>query len=369
MIVLFLIAFCLTPALNTFINAFLLRTPPLPDSRPSLAILIPARNEAARIEACLNAALKSRGVDFEVIVLDDHSTDATADIVKRRAASDPRLRLVTAPQLPQGWKGKPHACHVLALQTDRPLLLFIDADVTLAPDAAARLAPPPEISLISGVPQQIVHGVVQTAIVPMINFLIFGYLPVWFMRRWPLQPALTAACGQLIMVRAGDYARAGGHAAVRDTMHDGMKLARHFRRSGLRTDFVQAAQLAECRMYTSARDTWDGFAKNATEGMATVTALPIWTLFLAGGVLCPPLALVFGAWRSPAAGLALALAIAALLIARAVQARHCREPALAVLLFPLGVALTLAIQWSALVQGWLGRPVAWRGRTYLPRSG
>jgi hypothetical protein len=218
---LLLAALCALPAINTFVNASLLRTPPLPAERPSVAILIPARDEAARIEACLDAALASEGVDFEVIVLDDQSTDATADIVRKRAALDARLRLAQAPPLPPGWKGKPHACQVLAGLTDRPLLLFIDADVLLAPDAAARLAPPPGISLVSGVPRQLVSGLIETAVVPMINFLIFGYLPVAFMRRFSTMPALTAACGQLMMMRAADYARAGGHAAVKDALHDG----------------------------------------------------------------------------------------------------------------------------------------------------
>ncbi len=365
--ILLLIALCLLPALNTFVNAWLLRKPPLPADRPSVAILIPARNEAARIGACLDAALASEGVDFEVIVLDDQSSDATADVVARRAAADPRLRLAHAPPLPPGWKGKPHACHVLASLTDRPLLLFVDADVRLAPDAAARLAPPDGVSLISGVPRQIVRGVVETAVAPMINFLIFGYLPVGFMRRFPHQPSLTAACGQLVMVRAADYARVGGHGAVKDVMHDALKLARHFRRCGLATDFVQAADLAECRMYQGARETWDGFSKNATEGMATPRALPIWTALLAGGILCPPLALPFLGMSVP--GVALSSAIVALAGARLLQARLCREPLLAVALFPLGVALTLAIQYAALIGAWRGRPVAWRGRSYGPQSG
>jgi hypothetical protein len=366
-LVLLLAALCALPAVNTFVNAFLLRTPPLPAERPSVAILIPARNEAERIGACLDAAMASDGVDFEVIVLDDQSADATAEIVRRRAGSDARLRLAAAPPLPPGWKGKPHACQVLASLTNKPLLLFIDADVLLAPDAAARLAPPPGISLVSGVPRQLVRGLIETAVVPMINFLIFGYLPVAYMRRFSTMPALTVACGQLMMARAADYARAGGHAAVREALHDGLKLARHFRKCGLATDFVQAADLADCKMYDGARETWDGFSKNATEGMATPRALPVWTALLAGGVLCPPLALLY--FGISAEGAILALAILVLACARALQARVCREPALAVLLLPVGVALTLAIQYGALIAKWRGRTVAWRGRSYRPLSG
>jgi hypothetical protein len=217
------------------------------------------------------------------------------------------------------------------------------------------------------VPRQIVRGVIETAAAPMIDFLIFGYLPVAFMRRFPLMPALTAACGQLMMVRAEDYARAGGHAAVREALHDGLKLARHFRKCGLATDFVQAADLADCRMYDGAREVWNGFSKNATEGMATPRALPVWTALLAGGILGPPLALPFYGLSAP--GAVLAAAILLLACARALQARVCREPALAVVLLPLGVALTLAIQYCALIGKWRGRPVAWRGRSYRPLSG
>lgn len=361
MITLALIVLALIPVSNTLINLFVFRAPRAAPERPSVAILIPARDEAARIGACLDAALASEGVDLEVIVLDDHSNDGTGDVV--RGYDDPRLRLAQAPPLPPGWNGKPHACHVLGALATKPLLLFIDADVTLEPDAARRLAPPPGVDLVSGVPRQIVTGVLQTALVPMINFLIFGYLPGLLMRLRPDWPSATAACGQLMMVRADAYRRAGGHAAVAHVMHDGLKLARHFRKVGLHTDFVQAADLASCRMYGNARDAWNGFAKNATEGMATPRALPVWTLLLAGGVLAPLLTLLVA--PSPA----LAAAVAMQWAMRAAQARACREPALAVVLFPLGVLLTLGVQWSALIARWRGRPVAWRGRLYRPLSG
>jgi hypothetical protein len=247
--------------------------------------------------------------------------------------------------------------------TNRPLLLFIDADVKLEPDAAARLAPPPGAALVSGVPRQIVSGMVEAALVPMINFLIFGYLPGLLMRGMPRWPAAAVACGQLMMIRADAYAATGGHAAVADALHEGLKLARHFRAQGLATDFVQAADLATCRMYQGARETWNGFAKNATEGMATPRALPVWTLLLGGGVLAPLAALLL----APTKGLA--LAVLAQWAARGLQAFVCREPARAVLLFPLGVLLTLGVQWSALIGRWRGRSVAWRGRVYRPISG
>jgi glycosyltransferase involved in cell wall biosynthesis len=108
--------------------------------RHGVSVLIPARNEERNIRTTLDAVLTNLDCNLEVIVLDDHSTDCTADIVKEFAARDPRLRLESAPPLPAGWCGKQHACHVLAKLARNPLLVFIDADVRLAPDALARMA-------------------------------------------------------------------------------------------------------------------------------------------------------------------------------------------------------------------------------------
>jgi hypothetical protein len=352
------------PIANTVANVFLLRAPTRPTPMPSVSILIPARDEERAIGACVDAALASVGAQIEVIVLDDGSTDATAAIVAARAQRDPRLRLETAPPLPAGWKGKPHACHVLAGHARSDLLLFVDADVRLAPDAAARLAGV-DADLVSGVPRQVVGGVIEAAVVPMINSLIFGYLPIFFMRAMPTNAALTAACGQLMMVRRTIYVASGGHAAVAMAMHDGLRLARHFRAQGYRTDLVDATPLAACRMYESAADVWNGFAKNATEGMARPVALPVWTILLFGGWLLP-IALVGVALADggvPQAPLLIGL-LTLQYAARLAQAIKCREPLRAVLLHPLGVALTLAIQWSALLNYYRGRKVSWRGRSY-----
>ncbi|WP_291863273.1 glycosyltransferase family 2 protein [Bradyrhizobium sp.] len=367
-LVLIAAALALLPAINTFVNARLLQTPAMPRRMTRVAILIPARDEEATIGTCVDAALASIGADIEVIVLDDGSSDRTRQIVEQRAQLDPRLRLASAPPLPEGWKGKPHACQVLSGLTDRPYLLFVDSDVRLTPTAAARLVPPEGIDLVSAVPRQQVRGLVETSIIPMINNLIFGYLPVGLMRRLP-QESLTAACGQMMMVRASVYREVGGHGAIAGFMHDGMQLAKSFRRNGFRTDLVHGAALAECRMYHGAKAVFDGFAKNATEGMARPVALPVWTVLLAGGHLLPlvtlPFVYISGAGATLAGGAAISSA-GLLLAARVLQAVKCGEPWQAVVLHPLGVLLTLAIQWRALVDGLRGRRVEWRGRSYAP---
>ena len=354
------------PIVNTLGNIRRLRQPPLPREPPSVAILIPARDEEANIGACLDAALESNAADVEVIVLDDGSRDSTAQIVASRVAMDARVRLHTAPLLPMGWRGKQHACHILSTLTDRPVLLFVDSDVRLASEAAARLAPTGGIDLVSGVPRQIFGSWVELAVVPMINTLIYGYLPVGLMRRRP-DVSLAAACGQLIAVRAASYRACGGHAAIRSSAHDGLTLPRLFRSCGYRTDLVDATNLSTCRMYTSASALFEGFTKNATEGMARPLALPIWTILLWGGQLFPLALFTWFACSGQfenAPEIIVACAAAALIVARTSQAIKVKEPIAAIILHPIGILLAILIQWIALIRSLTGYRMTWRGRVF-----
>lgn len=360
------LALALLPAGLALANLLALRRKPgVPAPDGLVSILIPARNEAGNIGPTLAAALASTGVPIEVIVADDHSTDGTAAIVAGIAARDPRLRLVPVPPLPPGWTGKNHACHVLGQAATGRHLLFIDADVRLAPHGAAALAGAAEAAgaaLVSGVPRQVTDTWGERLTVPMINFLLLGYLPIPLMRTLR-DPALGAACGQLVLVEADAYRRVGGHGAIRASLHDGVRLPRIVRQAGLTTDLVAAADLATCRMYTDFRQCWAGFSKNAHEGLATPRALPVWTLLLGGGHVLPLLLVVaalLGAGSLPVAGAAFALS----LITRAAITLSTREDPWTIPLHPLTVALALALQWNALLRPRRAGVATWKGRTY-----
>ena len=357
-------------AIMTLVNLAVFRSPPRPlgGALPAVSLLIPARDEAANIDGALAAALASQGVDLEVAVLDDGSTDGTDAKVRAWAAHDGRVRLVRGPGLPPGWNGKQHACWVLSQHARHELMVFVDADVRLRPATLARLAAALErhkLDLASGFPRQAAETLAETLVIPQIHVLLMGYLPLPLARLFAHAPGLAAGCGQLIAVRREAYVAAGGHAAIRRTRHDGLLLPRLFRRAGLRTDLYDASELAECRMYAGWNQVWRGFAKNATEGMATPVALPVWTVLLGGGHVLPflllPAALLTGA--DAAAELA-ALAVALVWGARALLAARIGQSPLGVLLHPVGLALVLAIQWQALLGAKRGRPAEWRGRSY-----
>jgi hypothetical protein len=364
----------LLPLAMILANLRLYRPPdPVPEAaaEPAVSLLIPARNEAGTIAPAVSAGLASRGVSLEVIVLDDHSTDDTRTIVAALARQDARVRLASAPPLPDGWTGKMHACDTLGRLACHPILVFQDADVRLSPDALARIAGflrRERLDLASGFPRQVTRGFGERLIVPLILFVLLGFLPIATMRRRG-DVGLAAGCGQLMAVDAAAWRRAGGHAAVRGSLHDGITLPRAFRRAGLRTDVFDATALATCRMYAGWSDTWAGFGKNAHEGMATWRAFPVWLALLGGGHVLPWL-LLAGAAIAPSstrdiivAGLAALAGIAA----RTVLAARFRQDLVSVVLHPLGVGVLLAIQVRSLWRQITGRPTGWRGRSYAMR--
>ncbi|GAB6842003.1 cellulose synthase/poly-beta-1,6-N-acetylglucosamine synthase-like glycosyltransferase [Methylorubrum rhodinum] len=362
------LALAALPACLAAINLSILRTPePEPEAPGLVSILIPARNEAGVIEGTVRAALASAGIAIEVLVGDDHSTDDTATIVRRIAEADPRLRLVAVPDLPEGWTGKNHACAMLAREARGDLLLFLDADVTLAPNGVAGLAAHARranVDLVSGVPRQLMDSLGERLTVPMIDFLLIGYLPMALMRLSP-DPSLGAACGQMILMRADAYRASGGHAAIRTSLHDGVRLPRLFRGQGLRTDLVAGHALATCRMYRDWPQSWAGFSKNAREGMATPRALPIWTVLLFGGHVLPWLVLVSALLASDSSASWIAAGAALLSLAtRAAITLVVREPAATVPLHPLTVCTALAIQWNALLRPARAGVAVWKGRRY-----
>jgi Glycosyl transferase family 2 len=331
-----------------------------------ISVLIPARNEERNIEGAVASILANHKVDLEVIVMDDHSTDRTATIVSGMSRGDLRLRLESSPGLPPGWCGKQHACNTLAKRARYPFLVFMDADVRLAPDALRRMlafVKEREVALASGVPHQELGTFSEWLLLPLIHFVLLGFLPIHRMRQ-STSPACSAGCGQLFIVRREAYQTCGGHASIRNSLHDGLQLPRVFRKAGFQTDLFDATDLATCRMFQSNGEVWRGLARNATEGLAAPGTIMPMTLFLAGGQILPFILLGL---RSALTGKGLALAVLAMGLAffpRMIASRRFRQPLSSVLLHPFGVAGLLCIQWYAFFTSLSGRPRQWRGRAY-----
>jgi hypothetical protein len=352
-----------------------------------VAALIPARNEERNIGACVRSVLAGRGVGLEVLVLDDASTDRTVEIVREIALVDARVRLVEARALPSGWNGKQHGCWVLAQETDAPLMLFLDADVRVASEAVGRCVGEMQarkVALLSGFPRQILGGWMERMLLPLIHFVLLGLLPMGRMRK-TTKVAYAAGCGQFFLAEREAYFACGGHAAIRDTRHDGLRLPEEFRRHGLRTDLVDLTGLAEVRMYDSARAVWMGLAKNATEGLGSPRRIvPVTVLLLVGQVL-PMVAAGFwiAFWVSNAlvgatfddaraavvVTVLLTVALLGSYVPRVIAVRKFRQPVMSAVLHPVGIVMLLGVQWYALVRQVFRRPVEWRERSYVSATG
>jgi hypothetical protein len=339
---------------------------PEPSTRavPSISVLIPARNEAANIRAAIESVLQNEGVDFEVLVWDDGSTDGTGDIVREISLKDARVSLVLGTQLPADWAGKPFGCWNLAQRARGDVLLFIDADVRLrGDDALLKMAAGflrPDLDLLSGVPWQKVEALSEVMFVPLIHFVLLGFLPIERMRA-STDPRFAAACGQLMLARRSTYMELGGHGLVRRSFHEGLALARGFRKAGKITDLFDATDVAACRMYSGLGEVWRGFAKNAHEGLASPSNVVPFSFLLFFGQVLPLLCLLILPLSKSEARWALA-AVALGYLARGILAIRFEQPYAGVFLQPVAVGMLLLNQWYGGLRYWMGRPVAWRGR-------
>lgn len=345
---------------HTAVNARRLRRPvPGATTAEPVSILLPLRDEATRVTACLRSLLEQPG-DVEIVVLDDGSTDGTADVV--RAVAGDRVRLIAGDPLPDGWLGKPHACQALAghARPSSTVLVFVDADVVLAPGAVGScvaLLRSSGVDLLSPYPRITGAG---RLVQPLLQWTWLTFLPLRAMERSP-RPSLAAAGGQLLVADRAGYARAGGHAAVRGAVLEDIGLARAVKRAGGRIALADASAQATCRMYETWRELVDGYTKSlwASPGAG------FGAVVLFGGYVVPPVLALAGAVAGTAqlvvGGLTAYLmgVLGRVVAARATGGRAWPDA----LAQPVSVAL---FGWLV-VRSWRRRrTVTWRGRTVVP---
>ncbi|MGI8697549.1 MAG: glycosyltransferase [Mycobacteriales bacterium] len=231
----------------------------------NFSVLLPVRNEADRVAACLRALLASTGVaHLEILVLDDGSTDGTADAVRRLAGGDSRLRLLSGAELPPGWLGKPFACAQLAGAASGSVYLFLDADVVVARDAIARsvaLLRTADLDLVSPYPRQVAESPAERLCQPLLQWSWLTFLPL-ALAEGSRRRSLAAANGQLLAVDAATYRRAGGHAAVRADVLEDIALVRRVKATGGRGGMADGTDLASCRMYGGWPALREGYTKS-----------------------------------------------------------------------------------------------------------
>jgi glycosyltransferase involved in cell wall biosynthesis len=225
---------------------------------PKVSVIVPARNEEGCIGKCLQSLCKQGG-SFEVIVVDDHSTDATAERAKRYM----NVQVVTADPLPPGWSGKCNACWTGARHARGEWLLFTDADTVHSAGSIAKAVQEAEqtgSAMLSYSPEQEVRGFWERSVMP----LVFADLACTYSPKDVCDPASTAAAanGQFLLISREAYGAVGGHAAVATDILEDVALARLVKQSGRRIHFRVGKGIVRTRMYQGLRQMAEGWTKN-----------------------------------------------------------------------------------------------------------
>ncbi len=346
---------------------------------PAVSICIPARNEERNIRACVEAALDQTYPNFEVLVVDDQSTDSTLKILEELKTRHPSLGVVRGKALPPGWAGKPHALHQAATLARGEWLCFIDADTWLAPEAlqaCVSCAQETGADLFTIMTRQVMGTFWEKVVLP----IVMTALSVGFSPRKVNDPKRRDAIanGQFILIQRSVYRAIGGHARIKDQIVEDKALSEQVKRNGYRLVVADGMQVARTRMYTSLAEMWEGWTKNIYLGLHDRLDL-LW-LGVCGAVLSLIATLFLPLW--PLLGLywfsrhggwmALSIALESLAVWGAVlymRARVAQRSGISrwyALSTPLGTgtfaAMMIASAWLVLS----GQGVTWRGRKYRP---
>jgi chlorobactene glucosyltransferase len=364
-------------AVMTFIvaiNCATMRTVRLdhtPGSLPFVSVLVPARNEERNLDACLASLAGQNYPNYEVIVLDDRSSDRTWEIIQRWASASPRIRGERGGDLPQGWVGKNFACHQLFKHAAGELLLFTDADTVHSPEsirAAVTAMEQSHADLLSLLPRLRLESFWEKVVMPMLHFVTFGFLP------FPLvhltgSPKLAMANGQFMLFRRSAYERIGGHEAVKDALVEDVWLARRIKQFRLRLRVMDGRQLLETRMYTSFREIWNGFSKNLFPGFSfSLTSIIAVMLFNIATSIVPFLLLPY-ALLAHAPWLPLVAAQVALIVAmRTMIAFRFSLDLLPIVLHPVAMAAVVGIAANSVRWAHFADGIHWKGRRYTVQT-
>lgn len=343
---------------------------------PLVSVLIPARNEERNIDACLESLLKQDYARFEIMVLDDGSTDSTAETVQQITARDGRVQYIKGEPLPEGWMGKPFACHQLAKKAGGDWLLFIDADTIHEPEMLSNvmgMALELKPSLLSGFPRQLATSLTQKTVIPVFYFVIMSWMPLWWLQR-PDKPRALLANGQFLLFPRDEYWRIGGHEAVKSRIMEDLWLGAAVPRHGGRMVAVDLSSVVFCHMYHSFGAMWHGFARSIY-GVAAISPAGLLGLMVMGFLfyLAPFIWLCYQLFAVQATSVAgwvvVILQVVLIVVMRWLLCHRFGEPAISVSLHPLGVTFFLMNGLYAFSRRMLGAGIEWKQRLYGPRSG
>ncbi len=320
----------------------------------SVSILVPMRNEERNVDGVLTSLLSSMHLAHsELIVLDDYSSDSTAALL----GNYPGAQVHSGIELPNYWLGKNFACHQLVTHSTGQYLVFVDADVRVAPSAiAASITYMNSMGwdFISPYPRQIAETFLERLIQPLLQWSWLSSVPLRYAEQGKF-PSMIIANGQFMIIKRGAYIKAGGHKAIRSEVLDDLELARLLTKSGFKGGVADGSEVAACRMYQNASELSAGYTKSLWRAFGSASGSLLTSLYLfSTGVL--PFILALSGFRAAWLGYFLVV------LSRYVSALRTRSTPSAALLHPLSILTLIAlIAWSW--QKKLTHQLVWRGRS------
>ncbi|MFK3937819.1 glycosyltransferase [Alkalihalobacillus sp. NPDC078783] len=336
---------------------------PVIEEKPLVSILVPMRDEETNVVDLIQNLSALTYPNVECIFLDDQSTDLTGELIRQESNHLSTVRLMTGKDLPAGWVGKVHACHQLSQQAKGAYLLFLDADVRLAPDTIEQsiaLMKNQGSGLLTGFPRFPVTGLLAKLLVPMQHVLIYLHLPLYLANRTSHVTA-SAAHGSFMLFETMTYRSIGGHKSVKHSLVEDVHLARAIKKSGAKACLANVTDHVTCYMYHRNRDVWQGFSKNAFPGIGRSYLLAVCIICLYSVLFISPLVLAGLAFTHAwyyALPLLISLGIRFLIDQLANQRNWIW------LLMPFSAIAFILILMRSMALAWSKSGFTWKGRTY-----
>jgi hypothetical protein len=342
------------------------------DTLPSVSVLIPTRNEAKNVGACLRGALTQDHPRYEVILVDDSSTDATVQIAQNIAANNQRLRVFRGRPVAPHWFGKTYAQYQAAQVSRGQYLLFLDADVVLDRRALSYMVTAAQkggAGILSVLPLQVKEGFWEGMLAPFKYFHLLLFFPLFAMD-WAWEAMAAYANGQCMLVERKAYVKIGGHSNASETLREGPDMARLLKRKGGKLMLLSGSGIARARLYGGPPDLWDGFTRflytlahhSVVGAMLMILA---YALLFVIPVIKVVLALASGATVG-SVGLPLAQVGLGMIMFLTATGRYGLAFS-EMLFFPLGAAVWIGMIGNAISVSMGKKGVPWKGRTiHLP---
>jgi len=357
---LFFLAIVISVTVINALTAPMIAKGPQPVNISPVSIIVPARNEQNNIGSCLASLCAQDYPDFEIIVINDRSTDGTAQIVENFAEQDSRIKLYEGMPLVRGWTGKNWACFQGSEKAKGDILIFTDSDNFYRPDTVSKTVgwlQNRQLGLLSAFPQQICTTWTQKLVVPVVDMLVYSLLPLW-LTFYSKYPSLAAANGQWLAITRTAYEKIGGHKTVRGQIVEDVEISRLAKKSDIKILTAAGTNSVMGRMYSNWYEVRDGFAKNAF-GLVSYQTVPFFlllVLFLLSFVL--PYFLLFSSFVK----ISLLIVILNVLI-RAILIVKYRHPFWASIIFhPVGILLFIYIGLLSFIHYQKGH-IIWKGRS------